>query len=108
MLRDYCASQMNDREKMIDVWLKKSEASEGRTAILYGGLAIYLAPDNKISYEEKMQFANRFKKYHEPITHWDKEYDPALPEKAIEIREKILNQGIPGDWLVNKVWATKY
>jgi hypothetical protein len=69
-------------------------------------MAIHLAPDGRYSRDICEKVAEDFKKYRLPLVQLNNDYDSASPEKSIEIRSQIMGQGIPGDPIVRRMWAT--
>lgn len=78
-----------------------------REAILSRGIALFLAPSDKMSEDAPEVFSTDLRKFRTPLIKMSNEYSTAVPERAIQIRDEILKKGIPGDAVVRKMWSTK-
>lgn len=105
-LRDYCAAQLKLRDSMIAALRKEPFEPLSRRAILCRGLVIYFSPADTLDKKFRDDFALAFKTFREPIATWNNAYETASPEKAIELRKKILQTGLPGDPIVRRMWST--
>lgn len=79
-----------------------------RPGLLANGIAIFLAGKNDLPPDAPEQFMNALKKYRGELMKLDAEFSSAPPARAIEIRDEILQRGLPGDPLVRKMWSKRY
>lgn len=106
-LRDYCAEQLKMRDSLVMSLRNEKCEPFSRRSIICRGLVIYFSPLPKLEKEYLNDFARDFKKYREPIAVLNNAYETASPEKSLEIRNRILETGLPGDPIVRRMWATK-
>ena len=67
---------------------------------------IFLA-EGKSSEEKLEAFSHDVKNLRQPIIRLVRDYNSAVPEEKIRIRDTILKQGIPGDPVVRRMWGFK-
>ena len=105
-LHDYCAEELKARDSLIAMLRADPAAPLSRRSIICRGMIIYFTPADTLDKKYLEDFVRDFKKFREPIAVMNNEYDNAPPEKAIELRDKILRTGLPGDPIVRRMWAT--
>ena len=77
-----------------------------RGKILANAIVIFLA-EGKSSEEKLEAFSHDVKNLRQPIIRLVRDYNSAVPEEKIRIRDTILKQGIPGDPVVRRMWGFK-
>ena len=106
-LHDYCAEQLKMRDSLVMSLRNEKCEPFSRRSIICRGLVIYFSPTTELGKEYLNDFVRDFKKHREPIALLNNAYETASPEKSLEIRNKILENGLPGDPIVRRMWATK-
>jgi hypothetical protein len=81
---------------------QRGQKASGREALIASGIAWRLtdAPDNAFRETIATQFAN----LHNGILALSNQRDAAASSERIELRNRILSQGLPGDPVVNQMW----
>lgn len=112
----FLAGKLGDFNRFAAGLLKKrSELTAGfagqpndtRPGLIARGIALFLAGKGDLPENAPEQYMAALKKYRAELVKLDAEFSNALPERAIEIRDEILQRGIPGDPLVRKMWAKR-
>ena len=84
----------------------RARYAETRGKILATAIAIFLSEGK--SPEERLEaFSRDVKNLRNPIIRLARDYNSAVPEKKIQIRDTILKQGLPGDPVVRRMWGFK-
>ena len=83
-----------------------SQYPEMRGKILANAIVIFLS-EGKSSEEELEVFSRDVKSLRNPIIRLARDYNSAVPEEKIRIRDTILKEGIPGDPVVRRMWGFK-
>ena len=63
--------------------------------------------EGKNSEESLEAFSSDVKNLRNPIIRLARDYNSAVPEEKIRIRDTILEQGLPGDPVVRRMWGFK-
>ena len=77
-----------------------------RQTILAKAIAIFLA-DEQPPDSELDAFVQELKRMRQPLIRLAGEYNTAADERKIEIRDQILQSGLPGDPAVRRMWGFK-
>lgn len=80
---------------------------DARSRIIAYGIVIMIGSPDVISDQLKEDFVKEFKNLRQPIIKLNREYNNVPPEQAIDIRDSILRQGLPGDGIVRRMWSFK-
>lgn len=83
-----------------------AQYSAMREKILANAIVIFLSEGNN-SEESLEAFSRDVKNLRNPIVNLVRDYNSAVPEEKIRIRDTILEQGIPGDPVVRRMWGFK-
>ena len=83
-----------------------AQYSEARGKILANAIVIFLS-EGKSSEENLEAFSRDVKELRNPIIRLARDYNSAVPEEKIRIRDTILEQGLPGDPVVRRMWGFK-
>lgn len=98
------------RDAIVKIMAAWAESGSGRAALIAGGITARLITDASITLggsKPEEWVAERMKNLRADMMRLNSEYSMATPARAIEIRNKILAQGLPGDPVVRRMWATK-
>ena len=93
------------RDRIAEEYLG-AQYSEARGKILANAIVIFLS-EGKSSEESLEAFSRDVKELRNPIIRLARDYNSAVPEEKIRIRDTILEQGIPGDPVVRRMWGFK-
>ncbi|MBO5790868.1 MAG: hypothetical protein J6S54_00170, partial [Lentisphaeria bacterium] len=97
-LRDRIVKDMQQRLRSV----RKSS----REYFIAHGIAYAFAP-HKYSFEQRKKIAGEFAAFRVRMQNLNRQYNSALPEEAIKIRDQILKEGIPGDPAVKRMWSLR-
>lgn len=99
------------RDAIVKDMVVRAETSSGREAIIAGGIVARLTttPDSVTIKGTKPEewVAGELKRLRKTLTQLNGEYTMASAIRQIEIRNQILQAGIPGDPFVRRMWAMK-
>ena len=104
-LYDKTGEILASRDRMAEAYLGARYA-EPRGKILADAVVIFLS-EGQNSEERLETFAREVKELRQPIIRLVRDYNSAIPEEKIRIRDTILKQGIPGDPVVRRMWGFK-
>ena len=104
-LYDKTGEILAERDRMAKEYLG-AQYSDARGRIIANAIVIFLAEGN-ISEERLEAFSRDLKNLRNPIIRLARDYNSAVPEEKIRIRDTILEQGIPGDPIVRRMWGFK-
>ena len=118
LLEGSLAKQVDDlrgilvaRDALVEKMLGMAANSTGRKAIIAAGVAYRLATDpSKLKIGDKELEAwivERMEAMRADLRKLGQEYDLANPGRQIEIREQVLQVGIPGDPVVRRMWTSR-
>ena len=65
----------------------------------------YFSPASTVPKEEMQKYAAAWKQFRAEQQATFEKYDPLNPEGAAGIKQTLLDNGIPGDPLVNWIWS---
>jgi hypothetical protein len=104
----FCEKQLAARDALL-VWLAgQGDKDAGmRTSLIGRGAALYLAPGGLFGDAVRVALAEDFKAFRARLHKLNQEFDAARPEDGIQIRDRVLAEGLPGDPVVRKMWAKR-
>ena len=77
-----------------------------REEVLSKAIAVFLM-EGDATENEVETLVREFKNLRTPLIRMGREYNTASVEAKIELRDKILNQGLPGDPITRRMWGFK-
>jgi len=102
---------LKQRDAIVAAMAAKAKASQGRRALIAGGIAAALAEDADElridGVEIEKWLGDKLKELRADLVSLNNRYSAAPPSEAIEIRGKILDTGLPGDPIVRRMWASR-
>ena len=110
-LRDYMKfldSQQQLRDRIVKEMQQrlKNVGKGSREYFIAHGIAYAFAP-HKYSFEQRKKIAGEFAQFRVRLQELNRQYNSALPEEAIKIRDQVLKEGIPGDPVVKRMWSLR-
>lgn len=102
---EYCRTLLQKR-KAIAESLAACQGSP-RQLLVAGFYAGYLIPSG-LDQQKSEELAGLFRRVSTEVAELCERYQSAEPGKQIELRTKILDTGIPGDFQIQPKWAEKY
>ena len=97
------------RDNLVKVMVTKAESDSGRAGLIAGGVVARLttaAGQGQIKSTRPEEWvAAELKRVRTTLLRLNDEYSLAVPARQIEIRNEILNNGLPGDPIVRRMWA---
>ncbi len=103
---DYLKTQLKIRDQVIASLQEKLKKPQTREYFIAHGI-IFALNNSLYMYDRRAQVYKEFTQYRTMLQKQNSEYNTALPEDAIKIRENILNTGIPGDPVVKRMWSLR-
>ena len=104
-LYDKTGEILAERDRIAEKYLG-AQYPEMRGKILANAIVIFLS-EGEVSDEKLEAFSRDVKNLRNPIIRLVRDYNSAIPEEKIRIRDTILKQGIPGDPVVRRMWGFK-
>lgn len=102
---------LKQRDDLVTQMVTKAESSSGRRALIAGGIAARLTIDHtKIKIKgltPEEWLVQELAQQRVELIKLNEGYTLAPPTRQIEIRNEILEKGLPGDPLVRRMWAMK-
>lgn len=100
------------REAIVKVLVPFAESAGGRTALIAGGIAARLSTSEASAVmiggtRAEEWVAERMKRLRADLMKLNADYTLASADQAIMIRNKVLEQGLPGDPVVRRMWSMK-
>lgn len=109
--RDRLVRALGIRDAIVKTFLDQTRSRQGRSALIAGGIAAYLAPKapgpEGAAQSVAEWTAARFKQYRATILKLNHDFDGAAPEEQIRLRGEILDAGLPGDPVIRRMWAMR-
>ena len=104
----FCQRMLDERDKLA-AWLYRTGdmATTPRRSLIGRAAALYLAPDGMFDESARDKLAKDFRTFSSGIQKLKQAYDGAAPEQQIRLRDRILDEGIPGDPVVRAMWGKK-
>ena len=104
----FCEKMLEERDKLV-AWLANTGDMKTlpRRSLIGRGAALYLAPEGMFEVSARDKLADDFKRFRAMIQQQSQAFDGATPEESIRIRDRILEEGLPGDPVVRRMWAKK-
>ena len=104
----YLRSQLALRDRIIDNMHKRIAAAKAgsREYFIAHGIAYTL---KKGSYDKAMlqKLGKEFADFRTRLQDMSRQYNEALPEDAIKLRDAVLKVGLPGDPVVKRMWSLR-
>lgn len=102
---------LKQRDQLLENLLKRAETANGRTALLAAALVERLRPlDRPITFQGKelvIWIVTAHKTLRSQVQEIMNAYDKSGPTVQIELREKVLAVGLPGDANVRRMWVVR-
>lgn len=101
-------AQQQLRDRIVkDMQMRLKSVRKGsREYFIAHGIAYAFDP-HKYSFEQRKKIAGEFAAFRVRLQDLNRQYNTALPEEAIKIRDQILKEGIPGDPVVKRMWSLR-
>lgn len=97
------------RDNLVKIMVTKAESDAGRAGLIAGGIVARLAtpaaPATLKGAKPEVWVAAELKRLRATLIKLNDEYALAPPARQIEIRNQILDSGLPGDPIVRRMWA---
>lgn len=105
-LKLQCENLMQQRTNMLAMLNQIAENSpDTRTYFVAKTAYFYFSPASTVPKEEMQKYAAAWKQFRAEQQATFEKYDPLNPEGAAGIKQTLLDNGIPGDPLVNWIWS---
>ena len=105
-LKLQCENLMQQRTNMLAMFNQIAENSpDTRTYFVAKTAYFYFSPASTVPKEEMQKYAAAWKQFRAEQQATFEKYDPLNPEGAAGIKQTLLDNGIPGDPLVNWIWS---
>jgi len=78
-----------------------------REAVIAHGIAVFLASPGDLPEDAPEKLAAELKKLRTPLVKLNADFNTATPEQAMQLRDSIINGGVPGDPLVRRMWSQR-
>lgn len=101
----YLDSQLAIRDKILQK-LAACKSNSERDRYLELACVRILKPQ-QYTQAQWMKFGKEFLQFRQQLQLLNSQYNAAMPEDAIKIREKILAAGLPGDPIVKRMWGLR-
>lgn len=109
MVVENCRKTLTARDALVKAIVKQTAQLKGRQFLISGAIALRLAekPAELTCGEDnlKNKVTAEFRKLRLELAALNTEYSRSGPARQIEIREEIMNSGLPGDAIVRRMWA---
>jgi len=110
-LRDRLVRALGIRDTIVKTFIDQAGSRQGRSALIAGGVAAYLAPaapgPDGAAPSLAEWTAARFKQYRANILKLNRDFEVAAPGQQIQLRGEVLDAGLPGDPVVRRMWAMR-
>lgn len=102
----HCRKILAERNEIVERQLKRPSASGSREFLVSRGIAAYLAPEKKAA-ELNPELEKSFSAFKRELLTLNREYNIAMPEDALRIRNRIIKVGLPGDPILKRMWKQR-
>jgi len=100
-----------ERDALVKRLTARAASAAGREAVIAGGIAARLTTtDGSVSIADtdiREWTAGRLKALRKSVLDMNNEFSLASPARQIEIRNAVLEAGLPGDPAVRRMWASR-
>lgn len=104
-------SVLATRDTIVETMVRRAQSAPGREALIAGGIAMGLAADPKAIVIDGVEINHwlpkKLKELRSALQTLNTEYSSAAPLTQIEIRNRIMKTGLPGDPFVRRMWASR-
>ena len=104
----YLDSQLLLRDRIVNTMIRKlvSFRKSSREYFIAHGIAYSLKPQS-YTYAQREKIGKEFAAFRVKMQELNRKYNTALPEEAIQVRDQILKEGLPGDPVVKRMWSLR-
>ncbi len=98
--------QLEIRDQIVAGMKTKMTAPGSREYFIAHGI-IFSLDSEQYSFQKRTELYKEFAQYRTKLQKQNSEYNSALPEDAIKIREQIMKNGIPGEPVTKRMWGLR-
>lgn len=104
----YLDSQLLLRDRIVNTMKRNlvSFRKSSREYFIAHGIAYSFKPQS-YTYAQREKIGKEFASFRVRMQELNRKYNTALPEEAIQIRDQILKEGLPGDPVVKRMWSLR-
>ena len=106
--RNYLRSQLALRDRIIADMKKRIAAAKpgSREYFIAHGIAYTLKKSAYFS-DQRQALGKEFAQFRGKLQDMSRQYNEALPEDAIKLRDAVLTIGLPGDPVIKRMWSLR-